>query len=74
MAPVVQIITEEEFIELFGTESNDKTFYGDWNEIGVEDDSIKAAEPDMSNKGEELPERNLTEEQQAIICYNILCH
>ena len=36
MAPVVQIVTEEEYIELFGTESDDKTFYGDWSEIGLE--------------------------------------
>ena len=74
-----QIVTEEEYIELFGTESDDKIFYGDWSEIGlesteetpetqsVEDDSIEAAESDGTNEGEELQERNLTAEQQAII-------
>ena len=36
MAPVVQIVTEAEYIELFGTESDDETFYGDWSEIGLE--------------------------------------
>ena len=30
MAPVIQIVTEEEYIELFGTESDDETFDGDW--------------------------------------------
>ena len=29
VAPVVRIVTEEEYIELFGIESNSKTFYGD---------------------------------------------
>ena len=33
VAPVVQIVTEKEYIELFGTESDDKTFYGDWSKI-----------------------------------------
>ena len=33
----------------------------------VEDDSIEAAESDGTNKGEELQERNLTEEQQGIL-------
>ena len=28
VALVVQIVTEEEYIELFGTESDDETFYG----------------------------------------------
>ena len=28
VAPVVQIVTDEEYIELFGTESDDETFYG----------------------------------------------
>ena len=36
MTPVVKIVTEEEHIELFGTESDDETFYGDWSEIGLE--------------------------------------
>ena len=36
VAPVGQIVTEEEYIELFGTESDDKTFDGDWSEIGLE--------------------------------------
>ena len=56
VAPVVQIVTEEEYIELFGAESDDKTFNGDCIEIGlenteetsetqsVEDDSIEEAE------------------------------
>ena len=34
VAPAVQIIIEEEYIELFGTGSNDETFYRYWNEIG----------------------------------------
>ena len=71
--------TEEEYIELFGTESDDETFYGDWSEFGlesteetpetqsVEDESIEAAESDGTNEGEELQESNLTEEQQALI-------
>ena len=79
VAPVFQIVTEEEYIELFGTEIDDETFYGYWSEIGleskeetpdtqsVEDDSIEAAELDGTNEGDELQERNLTEEQQAII-------
>ena len=29
MAPVIQIVTKQEYMELFGTESNDKTFDGD---------------------------------------------
>ena len=77
VAPVVEIVTEEEYIELFGTESD--TFYGDWSGIGlesteeipetqsVEDDSIEAAESDGTNEGEELQDRNLTEEQQALL-------
>ena len=36
MAPVVQRITEEEYIKSFGTESDDETFYGDLSEIGLE--------------------------------------
>ena len=32
VAPVVQIVTEEEYIELFGTKSDDETFYGDLSE------------------------------------------
>ena len=36
VAPVVQIVTEEEYIELFGTERDDETLYGDWSEIGLE--------------------------------------
>ena len=36
VAPVVQIVTEEEYIELFGTESDGETFDGDLSEIGVE--------------------------------------
>ena len=36
MVPVVQIETEEEYVELVGTESDDKTFYGDWSDIGLE--------------------------------------
>ena len=79
VAPVVQIVPEEEYIELFGTVSDDETFDGDWSEIGlesteetpktqsVEDDSIEVAESDRTNEGEELQERNLTEEQQAIL-------
>ena len=35
-APVVQIVTEEEYIELFGTKVMTKTFDGDWSEIGLE--------------------------------------
>ena len=31
MAPAVQIITEEMYIELFLTGSDDETFYGDWS-------------------------------------------
>ena len=33
VALVVQILTEEEYIELFGTESDDETFDRDWSEI-----------------------------------------
>ena len=33
---VVQIVTEEEYIDLFATRSDDKTFYEDWSEIGLE--------------------------------------
>ena len=63
MAPVFQLVTEEEYIELFGTESDDETFYADWSEIGlesteetpeahsVEDDSIEAAELDKQRRG-----------------------
>ena len=77
VAQVVQIVTEEEYIELFGTESHDETFYEDCNENelesieetpetpSVEDDSIEAAESDGTNEGQELQERNLTEEQQS---------
>ena len=36
MAPAVQIVTEEEYIELFVTESDDEALYGDWSEIGLE--------------------------------------
>ena len=36
VAPVVQILTAEEYIELFRTESDDETFDGNWNEIGLE--------------------------------------
>ena len=36
VAPVVPIVTEEDHIDLFGTESDDETFYGDWSEIGLE--------------------------------------
>ena len=73
--PSVQIVTEEEYIELFGTESDDETFYGHRSEIGlesteetpetpsIEDDSIEAVEWDGTNEGEEFQERNLTEEQ-----------
>ena len=73
------IVTEEKYIELFGTESDDETLNGDWSEIevdsteetpeiqSIEDDSIEAAESDGTNEGEKLHERNLTEEQQAII-------
>ena len=62
-----------------GTESDDKTFDGYWSEIGlesteetpetqsVEGGSIEAAESDGTNEGEELRERKVTEEQQAII-------
>ena len=35
VVPVVQIVTEK-YIELFGTEIYDKTFDGDWSEIGLE--------------------------------------
>ena len=52
-----------------------KSFYGDWNEIGPESreetpetQSVEeAAQSDGTNEGEELQERNLTEEQQAIL-------
>ena len=69
VAPVVQMLIEEKYIELFGTESNDKTFYGGWSEIGLEsaeetpeaqsvgDNSIEAAELDWTNEGEELQQR-----------------
>ena len=37
VAPLVKIIvTEEEYIDLVGTESDDKTVDGDWSEIGLE--------------------------------------
>ena len=64
---------------MFRTESDYKTFDGDWSEIrleskektretqSVEDNSIKAAESDGKNEREALQKRNLTEEQQAII-------
>ena len=64
---------------MFGTESDDETFDGNWTEIGlesieetletqsVEDNSTEAAELNGTNAGEELKERNLTEEQQAIL-------
>ena len=71
METIKQIVTEEEYIELFGTESDDETF--DWSEIGleiteetpetqsVEDDNIiETAESDWTKEGEELLERNLT--------------
>ena len=35
VSPVVQIVIEEEHIELFATESDDETFYGDWNDSGL---------------------------------------
>ena len=66
VAPVVQIVTEEEYIELFGTESDDERFYGHWSEIGlesteetpetqsIENDNIEAAKLDGTNEGEEL--------------------
>ena len=75
VAPVVQIVIEEEYIELFGAESDDETFYGDWSKIGLEsteetpeaqsigDNSIEAAESEWTNEGEELQDRNLTKEQ-----------
>ena len=71
----IQIVTEEEYIELFGTESDGKTFDGGWSEIvlesieetpeiqSVEDESIDTAESNGTNDGEKLQERNLTEEQ-----------
>ena len=34
--PVVQILSEEEYIELFGIESDGDIFYGDWSEIWFE--------------------------------------
>ena len=61
VAPVVQIVIEQEYIELFGTESDDETFDGDWDEVelesteetpetqSVEDDSIEAAESNRTN-------------------------
>ena len=51
VAPAVQIVTEEEYIELFGTESDDKTFDGDLNEFGLE-------------STEETPETQSVEEKQ----------
>ena len=36
VAPAVQVVTEEDYIKLFGTESDDETFYGNWSEIGLE--------------------------------------
>ena len=75
MAPV-QIVTEEEYIELFGAESDDETFDGDWNETGlestketqsVEDDRIEAAKIGRHKRRREVTERILTEEQQATI-------
>ena len=76
-AQVAQIVTEEGYVELFITES--ETFDGDLSEIvlenteetretqSVEDDSVEAVESDGTNEGEHLQERNLTEEQQAIL-------
>ena len=64
---------------MFGTDSVDEIFYGDWSEFGLEsteetpeaqsvgDDSIEAAESDGTIRGQELHDRNLTEEQQAIL-------
>ena len=63
MAPVVQIVTEEEYIELFGTESDDEAFYElestdkTTEAQSVGDNSIEAAESDGTNKGEELQDR-----------------
>ena len=66
---IIKIITEEEYTELFGTESDDETFYRDLSGIRLEsteeiskaqsvgDDSIEAAESDGSNEGGELQER-----------------
>ena len=62
VAPVVLIVTEEEYIELFGTESYDETFDGDWSEIGLEstrgdkarsvgDNCLEAAESDGTKEG-----------------------
>ena len=62
VAAVVQIVTAEEYIEWFGTESDDETFDGDLSEIGLEsteetqsvkDDHIEVAELDGINEGEE---------------------
>ena len=62
-------------MKLFGTESNDERFHGDWSETGLQsaeetpevqsigEDSLEAAESDGTNEGEELQERNLTEKQ-----------
>ena len=36
VAPVVEIVTEVEYIELFGIGRDDETFYGDWSEIWLE--------------------------------------
>ena len=64
---------------MFGAESIDETFHGDWSEIGLEsteetpeaqsvgDNSIRGSKIRRTNKGEDLQERNLTEEQQAIL-------
>ena len=30
VASIVQIVTEEEYIKCYGTESDDEIFYGDW--------------------------------------------
>ena len=33
ITPAVKIISGEEYTELFGTESDDESIYGDWSEI-----------------------------------------
>ena len=66
VAPVVRIVTEEEYIELFGTENGDETFDEDWSEIGLES-TERGDTRDTECQREELQERNLTEKQQAII-------
>ena len=59
VAPVVQIVTLNCLEQ--------KMMMKQFMEIGVRSDWIEAAELNGKNKGEELQERNLTEEQQAII-------